>query len=69
MKTKRPILGQDGNDLLAVVMRSIFAEMQHDANFVRTSDSHTKEFSEGYDEAVRNLAVIIKQEEGIDVRE
>ena len=68
METKRPILGQDGNDLLAFVMRSIYNEMQIDTEFINKSERHTKEFKEGYKEALRNLAVIIKQEEGIDVR-
>ena len=68
METKRPILGQDGNDLLAVVIRSIYNEMQIDTESISKSERHTKEFKEGYKEALRNLAVIIKQEENIDVR-
>lgn len=68
METKRPILGQDGNDLLAVVMRSIYNEMQIDTEFVDKSENFTKEYKKGFKEALRNLAVIIKQEENIDVR-
>lgn len=68
METKRPILGQDGNDLLAVVMRSIYNEMQIDTEFVDKSEHFTSEYKNGYKEALRNLAVIIKEQEDIDVR-
>lgn len=51
------------------VVRTIFSEMTYDNNFVNESDRHTKEFKEGYAEAVRNLAVIIKTEFEVNVRE
>ncbi len=50
------------------VVRSIFSEMNYDNDFIKKSERHTKEFKEGYAEAVRNLTVIIKQEFEIDVR-
>lgn len=49
------------------VVRSIFSEMEYDNNQVQNNERYTKGFKEGYDEALRNLRVIIKQEFEIDV--
>jgi len=50
------------------VVRSIFKEMGVDEASVNRNKYHTKEFKEGFKEAIRNLAIIIKQETEIDVR-
>ena len=50
------------------VVRSIYSEMKYDNTQVQTDGRYTKGFKEGYAEAVRNLAIIIKQEAKIDVR-
>jgi hypothetical protein len=50
------------------VVRSIFKEMKFDEKTLDLSDRNTKQFKEGYKEAIRNLAIIIKQETEIDVR-
>jgi len=56
------------NKSLSLVMRIIFSEMNIDNNFIKKSEKHTNEFKEGYAEAIRNLAVIIKEKFDIDVR-
>ena len=53
---------------IADVVRSIFKEMKFDEKTLNLSDRNTNEFKEGYKEAIRNLAIIIKQETEIDVR-
>ena len=50
------------------VVRSIFKEMKFDEKTLNLNDRNTEEFKEGFREAVRNLAIIIKQETEIDVR-
>jgi hypothetical protein len=50
------------------VVRSIFKEMKWDEKSINKGDRHTKEFREGFSEAVRSLAIIIKQESEVDVR-
>lgn len=50
------------------VVRSIFSEMEYDNKRIQSNERYTKGFKEGYDEALRNLRVIIKHEFGIDVR-
>lgn len=53
---------------LSDVVRSIFAEMQNDERDLHNIDRNTKEFKEGFKEAIRILAIIIKQETKVDVR-
>jgi hypothetical protein len=63
------LIGQNAKALcISGVVRSIFSEMEYDNNHVQNNELYTKGFKEGYDEALRNLRVIIKQEFEIDVR-
>ena len=50
------------------VVRSIFKEMQWDEKSLNKRDRHSDEFKAGFSEAVRTLAIIIKQETDLDVR-
>lgn len=53
----------------AKVMKSIFKEMKWDEKSINKRDRYSDEFKSGFSEAVRSLAIIIKQETGVDVRQ
>lgn len=50
-------------------MRSLFSEMKLDEDQIINKTDHSKEFKEGFKEALRILAIVIKQETKIDVRD
>ncbi len=49
------------------LLNTIYGEMKHDEKYTLNHHNKSKDYNEGFSEAVRDLGVIIKQETGIDV--
>lgn len=54
---------------IADVMRRVFKEIKVDEECIVERTNHTEEFKKGFREAIRILAIIIKEETEVDVRD
>jgi hypothetical protein len=54
-------------DEVLSILEDIYNELQHDDRFVKRSVCFNDDYRKGYEEAIRNFKVIVKEETGIEL--
>lgn len=67
MNRANGVNSESSNCNIPRVMRSIYSEMQHDNRFVKKSVCFNDDFRKGYEEAIRNFKVIVKEETELEL--